>query len=221
MWDFNARILTAPSLRGREDASQYLEYLKSWIKWIPIPTFNFDRWNRILYGEPPHDLTPIQKLSRIRWIQRHSRVKMALRGLTFRHRKRKTFGRRAAKALTLAMTFVTCCAATSQPMTPEVANLQVFPSIIAMHAEHQAKTMPQDNMWDTDSRSVGHDTRASACISDDERDFIAGTLRPVSRTVRVFGGYMQTKMQIGTLKWNVLHLRLLRSRTHTAFQMAR
>ena len=101
---------------------------------------------------------------------------MALRGLTFRHQKRYTFERRAAKALTLAMSFVTCCVATAQPMTHEMTNLQAFPSIIAMHTEHQAKTMPQDNMWDTDSKSVGHDTRASACISDDEKDFIAGTL---------------------------------------------
>ena len=78
--------------------------------------------------------------------------------------------------------------------------MELMPSIIAM----QSETPSNNNIanWDTDSKPVGLDSRASACISDDERDFVPGTLRPVHRRVKVFGGYMDTKMKIGTLKWS-------------------
>ena len=93
--------------------------------------------------------------------------------------------------------FSVICAARPTPEEEQV--MELMPSIIAM----QSETPTNNNIanWDTDSKPVGLDSRASACISDDERDFVPGTLRPVHRRVKVFGGYMDTKMKIGTLKW--------------------
>ena len=56
-------------------------------------------------------------------------------------------------------------------------------------------------MFDTDSRPVGMDSRASACISDDPADFPHGyTL--TNKKVKVFGGLFHGKVYQGILRWN-------------------
>ena len=70
--------------------------------------------------------------------------------------------------------FSVICAARPTPEEDQV--MELMPSIIAM----QSETPTNIANWDTDSKPVGLDSRASACISDDERDFVPGTLRPVN-----------------------------------------
>ena len=54
--------------------------------------------------------------------------------------------------------------------------------------------------FDTDSKAVGVDNRASACISNDIADFIE-TPRECSRTIKSFGGVKTRKVMRGTICW--------------------
>ena len=181
-------------------AQQRLEYLKSWIKDHLTPS-NLKWINNTLHGRTPYqDMSFIQHL-RTRWrYKQQSRLQKEVARLTYRRRcRRRTKGRRAALALTFAMAFFSLvCAAKPTPEVDTAMNL--MPSIIAMQSEGSASSS-RVAVWDTDSKPVGLDSRASACISDDERDFVPGTLKPISRRIKVFGGYMTTQMQVGTLKW--------------------
>jgi hypothetical protein len=68
---------------------------------------------------------------------------------------------------------------------------------------------PQDNdkpfakAWDSDSGKVGIDCRASACMSDQEGDFVKGTLRPCGKKIQTFGGHLVGNIQVGTIEWRV------------------
>ena len=59
-----------------------------------------------------------------------------------------------------------------------------------------------DVHFDTDSKIVGINNRASVCISDDINDFI-GEMKEVSATINGFHGSKVYKVQIGTIKWNI------------------
>ena len=64
------------------------------------------------------------------------------------------------------------------------------------HSSKHANTVA----FDTDSGPVGIDNRASGCMSGNVDDFI-GTLQPVSRTIKGFGGSRVYNVSICTLKW--------------------
>lgn len=57
--------------------------------------------------------------------------------------------------------------------------------------------------FDTDSAAVGIDNRASGCMSYSRDDFV-GPLKPVTRTIKGFGGSQVYDISIGTLKWSWL-----------------
>jgi hypothetical protein len=54
--------------------------------------------------------------------------------------------------------------------------------------------------FDTGSRSIGIDNRASACISAYIEDF-QGPVRRVNRSIKGFGGERVTEVSIGTMAW--------------------
>ena len=54
---------------------------------------------------------------------------------------------------------------------------------------------------DTDSRNIGVDNRASACISDNPVDFIPGSLKRVKRIIKGFQSTTQHDIYQGTIKW--------------------
>ena len=58
-------------------------------------------------------------------------------------------------------------------------------------------------VFDSDTRAVGIDNRASGCISDDSDDFV-GPLRECNRAIKGFGGTRTLGVKIGTLKWQWL-----------------
>jgi Reverse transcriptase (RNA-dependent DNA polymerase) len=72
---------------------------------------------------------------------------------------------------------------------------------VAFTAEHSDRPSygPSD-MFDTDSRYVGIDNRASACMSDDIADFV-GPLAPTNRIVKGFAGHRTANVQCGTIEW--------------------
>ena len=59
------------------------------------------------------------------------------------------------------------------------------------------------DMFDTDTRRCGFDTRASACISPFEPDFVPGTLVPTNKKVKTFAGIHTGTVMKGTLRWTV------------------
>ena len=56
--------------------------------------------------------------------------------------------------------------------------------------------------FDTDSKFCGVDNRASACMSDDTRDF-EGPLIDTKRTIKAFGGTRVHNVKTGTIKWYI------------------
>ena len=63
-------------------------------------------------------------------------------------------------------------------------------------------TQPNHCVFDTDSRPIGTDSRASACISDDPADFPHGyTL--TNKKVKIFGGMFHGQVYQGVLRWHL------------------
>ena len=60
-------------------------------------------------------------------------------------------------------------------------------SIIVMAHQDQREQSAVRAKFDTDSTRIGIDNRCTACIADDSKYFV-GTLRPVTRTIKGFGG---------------------------------
>ena len=73
-------------------------------------------------------------------------------------------------------------------------------SAVAMAAEQARRT--NEGVFDTDSRIVGVDNRASVCMSDDIKDF-QGEMREINATIKGFHGSKQYKLQVGTIRWNI------------------
>lgn len=63
------------------------------------------------------------------------------------------------------------------------------------------RAQPRTINIDTDSREIGIDNRASACISPNPRDFIEGTLTPVTRVIKGFHNTERHEIYKGTIKW--------------------
>jgi Reverse transcriptase (RNA-dependent DNA polymerase) len=75
--------------------------------------------------------------------------------------------------------------------------------MIAMSAQGkrvQNSILP--HIFDTDSALIGVDNRASACMSDNIRDF-SGTLQPTNRVIRGFAGTKTNNVQMGTIHWRI------------------
>ena len=56
--------------------------------------------------------------------------------------------------------------------------------------------------FDTDSKPIGIDSRASACISDKIAEFDPDSLVEVTKKVKTFGGIYTGKVMRGTLLWD-------------------
>jgi hypothetical protein len=65
--------------------------------------------------------------------------------------------------------------------------------------DHPHQSPPPD-LSHTDSRTIGIDNRASACMSDDITDF-SGPLVPTNRVVKGFAGHRTANVQKGTIVW--------------------
>ena len=78
-------------------------------------------------------------------------------------------------------------------------SITVFAAVTALTTGH---TSLYDNscVFDSDTKAIGVDNRASGCISDDINDFV-GPLRTCNRAIKGFGGSRTLGVQIGTLKW--------------------
>ena len=105
-----------------------------------------------------------------------------------------------ATALTCYSTYSPVAALAPIPTARAIA--LAMPMLVLNATSDHPELVP--NQWDTDSKPVGHDTRASACISDCKDDFVPGTLKPCHRIVKTFGGRLSGGISIGTLRWNVL-----------------
>ena len=70
-----------------------------------------------------------------------------------------------------------------------------------MMQAHQVKATERMQPFDTDSKPLGVDNRASACISHDPDDF-TGPLTKVKRTIKGFGGSRYFDVFQGTIKWS-------------------
>ena len=81
-----------------------------------------------------------------------------------------------------------------------LTTLAMMSSIVVMDARH-AKPRERMGVFDTDSRTVGIDNRASACISNTPGDF-EGPLRKCQRAIKGFGGTKTYNVFQGTLKWS-------------------
>ena len=81
-----------------------------------------------------------------------------------------------------------------------LGHLVLMSSIIAMDARH-TKPRERTTVFDTDSRAIGIDNRASACISDNPDDF-DGPLRKCTRAIKGFGGTTTHNVFMGTLWWS-------------------
>jgi hypothetical protein len=57
-------------------------------------------------------------------------------------------------------------------------------------------------VFDTDSGLVGIDNRASACMSNQIKDFV-GPVCPMNRIVKGFAGSRTTNVQTGTIEWRI------------------
>jgi Reverse transcriptase (RNA-dependent DNA polymerase) len=73
---------------------------------------------------------------------------------------------------------------------------------VSMAAHMDDSKGAQAQVFDTDSRLVGIDNRASACMSDDIRDFV-GPLSNTDRVVKGFAGSRTTNVQMGTIEWQI------------------
>ena len=72
-------------------------------------------------------------------------------------------------------------------------------SVLTMQAQ-EATASERTTPFDTDSKPVGIDNRASACISHDPEDFV-GPLNKVKRTIKGFGGTCHFDVFQGTIRW--------------------
>ena len=89
-----------------------------------------------------------------------------------------------------------------EPPQPSVFRqyLSAFSLVVDSTELQETRTQPETCMFDTDSKPIGIDSRASACISDDPADFPYGyTL--TKRKVKVFGGMFHGKVYQGVLRW--------------------
>lgn len=77
--------------------------------------------------------------------------------------------------------------------------ITMMSSIMIMQA-HEAKATERMQTFDTDSKLLGIDNRATACISHDPNDF-EGQLTKVQRTIKGFGGNRHFDVYQGTIKW--------------------
>ena len=64
----------------------------------------------------------------------------------------------------------------------------------AAHSNDSGK--PFAKAWDSDSGKVGIDCRASACMSDQEGDFVQGSLKPCNKKIQTFGGHLVGNIQV-------------------------
>ena len=74
-------------------------------------------------------------------------------------------------------------------------------TVLAMQVNATISAESREVRFDTDSATIGIDTRCSACISHCEDDFEPGSLRPCDRVVKGFGGTRVTNVKVGTLLW--------------------
>ena len=61
----------------------------------------------------------------------------------------------------------------------------------------------QANQFDTDSREIGIDNRASKCITCDSADVVPGTIVQVSDNVKAFGGELTIPVSTCTIRWRL------------------
>ena len=66
--------------------------------------------------------------------------------------------------------------------------------------------------FDSDSRSIGLDGRASACITNDEEDVVPGSMVLTNKKVKCFGGTFDGKVYRCTICWTIIDKQ---SKTHT------
>ena len=127
-------------------------------------------------------------------IARRRRVRQALSAIQCRDKR--SWSRNVLFALILGPTAY---------LYPAAACLHAHSSVICHQTETHLEAMSSRlETFDSDSRPVGIDNRASACISDCRDDFVPGTLKPSSKVVKVFGGGLLGGIEEGTLKWDVL-----------------
>ena len=87
--------------------------------------------------------------------------------------------------------------------TRGLAGSLAMASIIVMAHQGQRERSALRAQFDTDSTRIGIDNRCTACIADESKFFV-GALRPVTRTIKGFGGSQTSDIMMGTIKWKWL-----------------
>ena len=88
-----------------------------------------------------------------------------------------------------------------QPMADYISATSLL--INNAEAEDFFDPTPPSDMFDTDTKRCGFDTRASACISPFRQDFVPGTLVPSNKKVKTFTGIYSGTVMKGTLRLTV------------------
>ena len=172
-------------------------YLRSWIKQAVCSHFVTQLlimfWSLINWTLSPRK--PPDPMER-----RRKRVKEAMMHLNPPRRNSSRTARlfaAAVVAVQLASSMACRTGETTQALKLVVGGPPPEPSVMQQYlgafslvlAESEFQTGDLDELgiynatWDTDSKPMGIDNRASASLSDDERDFKPGTLVPVIRDV--------------------------------------
>ena len=190
----------------RWSMSKFLECLRSWLHKWNTKKFILRKMMSAFTNRKAYQGLPIgEKLKAQIETHRVSRLKTAVQSRTTR---KLTLSARWSRMTSIAVvTALTCYTnlspvAALAPMPTARAIALAMPMLVLNASNDSPELIP--NQWDTDSKTVGHDTRASACISDCSSEFVPGTLKPFHRIVKTFGGRLSGGISIGTLRWNVL-----------------
>ena len=187
----------------RLSLAMFLEYLKSWLK-PRVSNSTIQNLNQAYMGCRCYaDLLPAEKVKVIRNYERRARLKEAVRR-EVRKRRHKTVKLHRLLARMTVIVLSAYLATIGRAFGPTPAPATILTAMPTIMSTTNSPLGSRTVMWDTDSKPVGHDTRASACISDDPSNFVKGTLKPCNRCVKTFGGKITTGISIGTLRWSVV-----------------
>ena len=132
------------------------------------------------------------------------------------HRRRRKWARAMAAALAMArfppgysfqhpaMQTLARIVSPPPPLTLSETYVDAF-SLLINHAkaeEYHSTYLPVK--FDSDSRSIGLDGRACACITDDKQDVVPGSMELTNKKVKRFGGTFDGKVYRCTIRWTIM-----------------
>lgn len=169
---------------------KFLECVKSWLyKWKSDDSIRRKMEYAFTRKKAYQDLPLGNKLKIRVETYRISRLKAAVQKRT---RCRSTLSNRLSKMTAIAVATALTCFCNSSPVAalapmPSAHTIVLAMPMLVLNAIDDSE-LTTTTQWDTDSKQVGHDSRASACITDDPTEFVPGTLKPCHRIVKTFAG---------------------------------